>query len=135
MPCGKAIVVALAGERTSVPSRWKSRGCSRPRRSRLSYLPLWPRKPGEVSEWLKEQHWKCCSGLKPARGFESRPLRYFLFTPCGPPAERDERLAARATFHALADPIWFNTPVPSPKDEQRKLAAIMFTDMVGYTTL
>src|SRR5947208_2453603 len=34
------------------------------------------RRHGEVSEWLKEQHWKCCSGLKPARGFESRPLRF-----------------------------------------------------------
>ena len=30
---------------------------------------------GEVSEWPKEQHWKCCNGLKPVRGFESPPLR------------------------------------------------------------
>ena len=30
---------------------------------------------GEVSEWPKEQHWKCCMGLKPHRGFESLPLR------------------------------------------------------------
>src|ERR1041384_2173863 len=33
------------------------------------------RPSGEVSEWPKEQHWKCCNGLKPVRGFESRPLR------------------------------------------------------------
>src|SRR6476620_6794887 len=32
---------------------------------------------GEVAEWPKAQHWKCCSGLKPAREFESRPLRSF----------------------------------------------------------
>src|SRR4051812_28970819 len=31
---------------------------------------------GEVSEWLKEQHWKCCWRLKPSRGFESPPLRF-----------------------------------------------------------
>src|SRR3954468_20813284 len=31
---------------------------------------------GEVSEWPKEQHWKCCNGLKPIRGFESLPLRF-----------------------------------------------------------
>src|SRR5436190_8530299 len=36
---------------------------------------------GEVSERLKEQHWKCCWRLKPPRGFESRPLRYFLANP------------------------------------------------------
>src|SRR4051812_31808689 len=34
--------------------------------------------PGEVSEWPKEQHWKCCMGLKPHRGFESLPLRIAL---------------------------------------------------------
>ena len=31
--------------------------------------------------------------------------------------------------------IWFNPSVPSENTEQRKLAAIMFTDMVGYSTL
>src|SRR4051794_25653620 len=36
-----------------------------------------PRFSGEVSERLKEQHWKCCWRLKPPRGFESRPLRFF----------------------------------------------------------
>ena len=29
--------------------------------------------------------------------------------------------------------IWFNGLVPSENTEQRKLAAIMFTDMVGYS--
>src|SRR5260221_14163074 len=33
------------------------------------------RHTGEVSEWLKAQHWKCCWRLKPSRGFESPPLR------------------------------------------------------------
>ena len=31
--------------------------------------------------------------------------------------------------------IWFNPFVPSENSEQRKLAAIMFTDMVGYSAL
>ena len=29
--------------------------------------------------------------------------------------------------------VWFNPCVPSENTEQRKLAAIMFTDMVGYS--
>ena len=33
---------------------------------------------GEVSEWPKEQHWKCCMRLKPHRGFESLPLRFVV---------------------------------------------------------
>jgi class 3 adenylate cyclase len=35
----------------------------------------------------------------------------------------------------LAAVVWSNAPVPSLKDEGRKLAAIMFTDMVGYSAL
>jgi hypothetical protein len=31
---------------------------------------------GEVAEWPKAQHWKCCVGVKPHREFESRPLRF-----------------------------------------------------------
>jgi adenylate cyclase len=31
--------------------------------------------------------------------------------------------------------LWFNSVVPSENTEQRKLAAIMFTDMVGYSAL
>src|SRR5438876_10366144 len=33
---------------------------------------------GEVTEWPIVRHWKCRVGVKPHRGFESRPLR-FLF--------------------------------------------------------
>ena len=35
----------------------------------------------------------------------------------------------------LSAPIWFTPGVPSENTEQRKLAAIMFTDMVGYSAL
>src|SRR5947209_10953942 len=35
----------------------------------------------------------------------------------------------------LPDALWFNSFVPSENIEQRKLAAIMFTDMVGYSAL
>src|SRR5882672_7191036 len=35
----------------------------------------------------------------------------------------------------LPGPIWFNARVPSENTEHRKLAAIMFTDMVGYSAL
>ena len=31
---------------------------------------------GEVTEWPKVRHWKCRVGVKPHRGFESRPLRF-----------------------------------------------------------
>jgi hypothetical protein len=37
---------------------------------------------GEVSERLKEQHWKCCWRLKPSRGFESPPLRFVIAAVC-----------------------------------------------------
>ncbi len=30
---------------------------------------------GEVTERPKVRHWKCRVGVKPHRGFESRPLR------------------------------------------------------------
>src|SRR5205085_4415551 len=32
---------------------------------------------GEVTERPKVRHWKCRVGVKPHRGFESRPLRFF----------------------------------------------------------
>src|SRR5262245_57934371 len=32
---------------------------------------------GEVTERPKVRHWKCRVGVKPHRGFESRPLRLF----------------------------------------------------------
>src|SRR2546425_6534469 len=35
----------------------------------------------------------------------------------------------------LPGTIWFNALVPSKNTEQRKLAAIMFTDMAGYSAL
>src|SRR5439155_21487521 len=51
-----------------------------------NHIPIWIKlllgpsregpRVGEVSEWLKEQHWKCCWRLKPPRGFESPPLRW-----------------------------------------------------------
>jgi hypothetical protein len=44
---------------------------------KLAGLPSW-NGSGEVSEWPKEQHWKCCIGLKPNRGFESLPLRFII---------------------------------------------------------
>ena len=31
---------------------------------------------GEVTEWPIVRHWKCRVGVKPHRGFESRPLRF-----------------------------------------------------------
>ena len=34
-----------------------------------------PADPGEVTEWPIVRHWKCRVGVKPHRGFESRPLR------------------------------------------------------------
>ena len=34
---------------------------------------------GEVSEWLKVHAWKACVRVKPHRGFESPPLRLFVF--------------------------------------------------------
>src|SRR5207247_1201961 len=33
---------------------------------------------GEVTEWPIVRHWKCRVGVKPHRGFESRPLRFLL---------------------------------------------------------
>src|SRR6266446_5451386 len=41
----------------------------------------------------------------------------------------------RKIRHFLPDALWFNSFVPSENSEQRKLAAIMFTDMVGYGAL
>jgi class 3 adenylate cyclase len=38
-------------------------------------------------------------------------------------------------YYFLPVTIWFNPFVPSENTEQRKLAAIMFTDMVGYSAL
>src|SRR5436190_215567 len=42
---------------------------------------------------------------------------------------------ARRVCCFLLATIWFNPFVPSENTEQRKLAAIMFTDMVGYSAL
>jgi len=38
-------------------------------------------------------------------------------------------------YYFLPATIWFNPFVPSENTEQRKLAAIMFADMVGYSAL
>ena len=46
-----------------------------------------------------------------------------------------ESRRASAVCCFLPGAIWFNAPVPSENTEQRKLAAIMFTDMVGYSAL
>ena len=41
----------------------------------------------------------------------------------------------RALCCFLSAEVWFNPFVPSENTEQLKLAAIMFTDMVGYSAL
>src|SRR5262245_35945769 len=41
------------------------------RRDKLEAIP----RAGEVTERPKVRHWKCRVGVKPHRGFESRPLR------------------------------------------------------------
>src|SRR5213075_753461 len=61
--------------------------------------------PGEVAEWLKAQHWKCCWRLKPPRGFESPPLR-FLLNPSSPrQAHRPIAVAGQPTLHSWTK--WF----------------------------
>jgi adenylate cyclase len=46
-----------------------------------------------------------------------------------------KRIKRWSIRHFILDAVWFNSFVPSENSEQRKLAAIMFTDMVGYSTL
>ena len=52
-----------------------------------------------MSERLKEQHWKCCIGLKPDRGFESPPLRII-------PAARRNRFIGSRLRRAVFDPYY-----------------------------
>ena len=56
------------------------------------------RPAGEVAEWPKAQHWKCCMRLKPHRGFESPPLRSTRQSSltAGRTADASERSRARA---------------------------------------
>ena len=46
-----------------------------------------------------------------------------------------KRIKRWSIRHFILDAVWFNSFVPSENTEQRKLAAIMFTDMVGYSAL
>ena len=46
-----------------------------------------------------------------------------------------KRIKRWSIRHFIPAAVWFNWFVPSENTEQRKLAAIMFTDMVGYSTL
>src|SRR5437879_486885 len=78
---------------------------------------------GEVSERLKEQHWKCCIGLKPDRGFESRPLRYFLS--CAPYDE----LVGDVPIAALARLVYLSVV------RRRTCRACSFSCSAGQGTL
>jgi hypothetical protein len=52
----------------------------RPRRLYCSVpigVPIKMQVLGEVTERPKVRHWKCRVGVKPYRGFESRPLRLY----------------------------------------------------------
>ena len=55
--------------RTGLLGRFGKRIC--PKYSKYNKLAL-----GEVTERPKVRHWKCRVGVKPHRGFESRPLRF-----------------------------------------------------------
>jgi len=46
-----------------------------------------------------------------------------------------KRMKRWSIRHFIPGAVWFNSFVPSENSEQRKLAAIMFTDMVGYSAL
>ncbi len=46
-----------------------------------------------------------------------------------------KRIKRWSIRHFIPGAVWFNSFVPSENSEQRKLAAIMFTDMVGYSAL
>ena len=46
-----------------------------------------------------------------------------------------KRIKRWSIRHFIPGAVWFNSLVPPEATEQRKLAAIMFTDMVGYSAL
>jgi hypothetical protein len=84
---------------------------------------------------------QCSGGFSPPRRkiklLLDRPYRYGGTIPYagggGDPGQR--RKAVEGSVLSFVAQWRLNTLVPSENTEQRKLAAIMFTDMVGYSAL
>src|SRR5438270_492410 len=100
LPPSLTLLARLARPRPRAPAQREGNGM--PSRLGLNYHPVLTDAPtGEVSEWPKEQHWKCCMRLKPHRGFESLPLRFpfpddVSADPAGTPAPAEVRCAPSA---------------------------------------